>query len=439
MPATSPVPLRILAALAVTTVACGGSDGGGAADTGSTWEHTTTTEGAVTTVHTTAGSIWGSDGHLVEELSIGQLEGPDEYAFGGISAIWPGEDRVYVADFMLNEVRAYDPQGAYLFDIGQQGQGPGEFERAAGVVELPDGRIAVHDGQKVLVYDHDGNYQEAWGSAENSGFRFMGPNMYAVTTGGDIYLRKMIMPEGGMRFGGGGLSSIRFEMRQALPGALGEGIEVPSFDYEQPTAEVRVGGNLAMMPVPFTASPVSAMMPDGGFVAGVPTDYQFEFRRPDGSTVVARKYWQPVPVNDGEVRLQMMRQRMVINGQTMEPDISGMEIPDTKPAYTALHPTRDGRVLVLPSYEVTVADECQDPSLSRDDIAAMDCAQGVQMADLFDADGGFLGSFEVPEGAQLTWGPWFEGDTLWMSVQDDLGTITVKRYRLVSPRDPADS
>ena len=194
------LPVRLLTLLLLTTftIACGGGDAADVAPA-SNWEHATSTEGNVTTVSNTAGSKWGGDARLVEELSIGQMEGADEYAFGMISGIWPTEDRVYVSDARLDVARAYDLEGNFLFTIGATGQGPGEYESAAGVIGLPDGRIAVHDGQKIIIYGHDGEYQEAWGNAENSGFRFMGPGMYAVAGTGDIYLRKMIMPEGGFR------------------------------------------------------------------------------------------------------------------------------------------------------------------------------------------------------------------------------------------------
>jgi hypothetical protein len=403
----------------------------------SNWEHTSSTAGNVTTFANTAGSRWGADATLVEELSIGQLEGEDAYSFGMISSIWPTDDRVFVADARLNVVRAYDLQGNYLATIGTTGQGPGEYERAAGVIGLGDGRVAIHDAQKLILYDADGNYVETWGSAENTGFRFMGPGMYAVSSDGRIFLRKMIIPEGGLRRGG--IGNLRFEMREALPDGLGEGIAFPSFDYEAPVAEVAMGDNMVAMPVPFAPELQAAMMPDGGFVAGIPDDYSFEIHRPNGSVVVVSKYWSPVPVNDGEVMLQMRGQRIVINGRQVRIDTSGMDIPATKPAYTGLLPTRDGRIVVLPAAEITVAEECLDPNLTGDDLSIMDCSSGTRHADVFESDGSFLGSFEVPDGVSFGWGAYIDGDEIWASMQDEYGTVMVKRYRLVRPRDPAES
>ncbi len=425
--------LSFVLLLAAMGVACGGEGGEVAAV--SDWQHTTATEGNVTTINNIAGSKWGGDALLVEELSIGQMEGADEYAFGMISGIWPTADRVYVADARLNVARAYDLEGNFLFTIGTTGQGPGEYESTSGVIGLPDGRIAVHDGQKLIVYDADGNYVEAWGNSENSNFRFQGSGMYAVSREGDVYLRKMIMPEGG----GFSLGGLKFEMRQALPNDLGEGIATPSFDYEAPTHRVTIGDGVAMMNVPFAPQVQSVMMPDGGFAAGVPEDYSFEIRRPDGTVTVVQKHWDPAPVNPGELELETSGTRIIMNGRSPEIDWTGVEIPTTKPAYSGMVAARDGRIFVQPSSELTVNDECMDPNLTGDDLRSMDCTTGTSSVDVFDGDGAFLGSFEVPDGANFGWGTYIDGDAIWMSFEDQLGTVMVKRYRMVAPRDPSDS
>ena len=141
-----------------------------------------------------------------------------------------------------------------------------------------------------------------------------------------------------------------------------------------------------------------------------------------------------------EVQFPAMRgQRIVINGQQVRIDTSGMDIPATKPAYTSLVPTRDGRIMVLPSAEMTVAEECLDPNLTSDDLSVMDCSSGTRYADMFDPDGSFLGSFEIPRGVSFGWGAYIDGDEVWAIMQDEYGAVMVKRYRLVTPEDPNDS
>ena len=58
---------------------------------------------------------------------------------------------------------------------------------------------------------------------------------------------------------------------------------------------------------------------------------------------------------------------------------------------------------------------------------------------VFDEDGKYLGSVEVPEvfynrrSEVLDPAPFMRGNTVLVAVQDEAGTIMVKRYRLVLP------
>ena len=118
----------LLALFAITTLAaCSSSEPADIAD--GTWVGTITTEGNVTTVVNESGSVWGGTARLIEELSIGVESGADEYMFGRVAGIAVQDDRLYVLDSQVPTVRVFDLNGNYLLDIGQEGQGPGEYER----------------------------------------------------------------------------------------------------------------------------------------------------------------------------------------------------------------------------------------------------------------------------------------------------------------------
>ena len=53
--------------------------------------------------------------------------------------------------------------------------------------------------------------------------------------------------------------------------------------------------------------------------------------------------------------------------------------------------------------------------------------------DVFDEEGRFLGKADVPEGISLYPGPYIRDDVFLSSFMDEMGTIMVKRYRLVLP------
>ena len=427
--------VRVLVAVLMAPAALVACDagGGGSGPVANEWEHVTETVDGVTTVRTLSGSAWGGDARLEEDLSIGVVEGPEALTFASISGIWPLSDKVLVADSRLPAVRAFDLDGNYLFDVGRPGQGPGEYEMAGAVVGLPDGRIAVFDGSKLLVYDAQGVYMEQWASQEGGGMRFMGPGMVAVGSDGQVYIRRGIFPEGGP-----GMGRLRWGVRSLGPEGEGEMREAPSFDYEPPDLTIRFGDSVARMPVPFAPQVEWAMLPDGGFVAGLPTEYRFQLTDSGGDArMVVEKNWEPVPITAEEVTLQQNQMRVFINGEAPVIDWSDTPSPETKPAYDGFVVGRAGRLAVPRSGPSVVDPACLRPGVSQEDLQTMDCVNGRTWADVFQFDGTFLGTFEVPDGVNLGRGAHLEGDTLWASVQDEMGTVLVKRFRIVTPDETA--
>ena len=104
------------------------------------------TIGDTIVVRTLSGSVWGGDATLVPEVSIGELDGPDEYLFGNVTSIAVDDDRtVYVFDGQAQHIRIFDSAGTYIRTLGRPGEGPGEFARAEAVAVLPDDRVVVRD------------------------------------------------------------------------------------------------------------------------------------------------------------------------------------------------------------------------------------------------------------------------------------------------------
>lgn len=96
-------------------------------------------------------------------LSIGVLEGADEYQFDDVSAgaVLP-DGRIVVADVGAARVRVYGSDGAFLEQLGGPGDGPGEFRMPVQVVPGPDGAIDVWDGAawRRTRFDADGSLVE---------------------------------------------------------------------------------------------------------------------------------------------------------------------------------------------------------------------------------------------------------------------------------------
>ena len=83
------------------------------------------------------------------ELSIGEIDGAEEYTFariGGIAVDSAG--RMFVADNDAHTVRIFSPDGKFVRAIGRHGQGPGEFVEPC-CIALRGDTLWVRDGGNV--------------------------------------------------------------------------------------------------------------------------------------------------------------------------------------------------------------------------------------------------------------------------------------------------
>lgn len=92
-------------------------------------------------------------------VRIGTLDGAPEYQFSGIAAAARLSDgRLAVLNSGTSEVRMFDPPGRFLLSFGSEGEGPEEFEAAAGLWSLAGDSLLVYDdrGQRLSSWTRDG-------------------------------------------------------------------------------------------------------------------------------------------------------------------------------------------------------------------------------------------------------------------------------------------
>ena len=91
------------------------------------------TIGDTTVVRTLSGSVWGAEATLVPEVSIGELDGPDEYLFGLITSIAADDDlKVYAFDFQSAARPGLRLAGDLRGDPGPPGGGTGRVQPRRG-------------------------------------------------------------------------------------------------------------------------------------------------------------------------------------------------------------------------------------------------------------------------------------------------------------------
>ncbi|MFO8173409.1 MAG: HTH domain-containing protein [Longimicrobiales bacterium] len=112
-------------------------------------------------------------------LSIGEIEGAEPYQFydlRGAFRLTTGE--IVVADFTSNQIRWFDAGGAFLRSVGRQGGGPEEFDGIVGMWRLPGDSLAVADfgNDRMTVLEPDGELARFFQLSETGSFaRPVGP------------------------------------------------------------------------------------------------------------------------------------------------------------------------------------------------------------------------------------------------------------------------
>jgi len=410
--------LAVLLGLAAA-IACAAPGDGADPDE---WVGSITTEGDVTAVVNESGSVWGGTAMLVEDLSIGVELGEDPYMFGYVGGVWATDERIYVSDSNVPAVRAYDMDGNHLFDIGGEGQGPGEYQSPTDLLVSPDGLLYVRDvamGGPINIYTQDGEHVETLrGDAMLSSAWPM-----VLTRDGKLYTPAM---------------NDNYEERGRWPAmglagrdGVGERLDVPMVESEVPSVRVNERFTLS---VPFGPRFTWAMSPSGAMVVGAPGEYEFEIHHPDGRRTVVQRIWEREAVHPDEKEWE--RRATIRSGRRRGAEAwnwDGAEIPATKPAYSSVRVDADGRFWVArrgPSYRV---EDCDEDPLDVTEGSPRRCWQYDILFDLFDEDGRLLSTAIQHPGLRSLLGVFIRGDTLIAPIEDDAGTIMVKRFRLVRP------
>ena len=396
------------------------TDGG---PSGSGPDVVTETIGDTTVVRTVSGSVWGAEATLVPEISVGEVDGAEEYLFGGISSIAVNDDRdLYVLDGRAQHVRVFDSAGAYVETLGRRGEGPGEFGYAEAIALLPDGRLVVRDSrnQRISVFGPEPGQTDHWGFEAGN----FGSNLPLHT---DVQGRTYLNTRD--------LSQTNWVMHIIVLGPDGthlDKIPEPSSPYEPPVVvaegEVEGGFGSYRLPAPFAPSFQWTIHPSGHFVTGLPADYRIELARDDGILRIERTT-DPAPVHDdeGARRRESVERRLQANipGWTWD----GPSIPERKPFYQELLAGRNGRIWVRLWTEASpVENEDYDPDDPRS--APVSWVEPLRY-DVFEPDGTYLGVVAPPDEFSPYVNPVFDGDYVWAVTRDELGVQRVVRFRIV--------
>lgn len=142
------------------------------------------------------GPSWGEgEGWTVEPeplLAVGTLDGPDETQFFQLSDVGiRGDGTVLVLDQGDARVRAFSPDGTFLWGQGRQGEGPGEYGRPSTLLLLPGDSLLVYDGgnRRVTILTPEGELARTYrpeppeGASQNAPMALVEPGLLLSTAG----------------------------------------------------------------------------------------------------------------------------------------------------------------------------------------------------------------------------------------------------------------
>ncbi len=434
MPRTSRFPGTIAAVPFIGLLllpACGGRSGG--AETAG-WIGTRETVDGTTTVRTLSGSVWGGEGRLVEEWTIGTETRGENDLLGEVYGIALCRDRVLVLDRSWYTVKVFDRQGTYLDRIGRQGNGPGELQFPTALAVNP-----VTD--EILVRESvNGNTHLFSPSGEY--LRTLHPQFQGGVSGNEIILLRVTRAGVPILFtpyarrpseSARGYIFTHCLFRLDPEGQVAGTIDLPVYDH--PDYELRAyvdqGRSYRPEAVPFGPQDVWSVTHEGALVTGYASDYRFEIRYPDGRVTIIERVTEPVRVEPEEKAWHIRRVETLL--RSFEPAWvwKGPPVPDTKPWYGALLPDRSGRIWVLREGPGRI------PAGEKEQAAKEGHAPAWTADRTFDvyeeSSGRFLGRVPLPEGLSVAPEPWIDGNTFIAQVNGPLGEPLVRKYRLELP------
>jgi len=380
----------------------------------------------VKTIRTLGGSVWGGKARLIEEASIGMMEGPDEYLFGRLVSICAAQGKIYAIDQQVPAVRTYDLAGQYLGNLGRKGGGPGEYERPTSItVDQTNGIIYVRDGiqGRMNLYSLEGESIKTWKMVSG----ISTTNQMVLTHDGDIYTMVLTNMEGEFRDWDWGMA------RMTPEGPVSDTLFAPKYDFTPGLIEHRTEEGRSISPVPFTAGIEWALTPSLRMLGGVSNQYRFEIHHPDGAVTVVEKEWDKVPVLAEEARWYRDRSTASFRREAPGWAWNGPPIPNYKPAFDRFIPDRNGRIWVRrpgPGIHLEGGDDHPEDSSAFYRNPAW---KETFTMDVFDEEGRFLGELELPDGFQTSPQPFINGEIVIAVVEGDDDVPYIKRFRLELP------
>jgi hypothetical protein len=323
--------------------------------------------------------------------TVGRLDGPTEYIFGDIETFTLGRDNsIFVGESgaTITNVRQFDSTGRYVRTFGRRGQGPGEFRRVDGVAVHPDGRVLIVDGsdRSILVFSSDARFLTKWSVDPISP---CADNAIFTVDNGAVYLCG--------RFGG--------YVRLSPDGAIIDTLMPPPAPALPPSRISGTGssGSPATITVEHAPAFRFQMSRLGYWVTGRTDRFSIDLLLPtrSGQSVVPWKPGDPItslrmdvpPVPFSADELAILRERLDTRMRSGSAwNMSGVEIPRTRPAFWNVIPALDGRLFMI-GFD-------RNHRYTREELSSFE-ERAPRMWDIIDPSGRHVGQVRTEPGVWI--------------------------------------
>jgi hypothetical protein len=347
----------------------------------------------------------------------------------------------------LRELKRFDARGRVIGVVARRGQGPGEFEAAGGLTQLPDGRVLLWDVMlnRITIFKETGGLDTTWTLPNRYQAPIGGSNILADTAG-IVWLRttvRVVLQESATsaaterpawirhRSNGTVLDTV---MVPELPSMAGSLSRAAVFRYTTASGSTHI---LRLRP-PFAPDPRVALSPLGTIVTLLGDQYSVNVMT---SARGARERWMwrsavvsirralpPVAIGSAERAELEAGLRYQIAG--LEGTLSGSmpRVPATKAPITWLSFAEDGRMIVqvaTASTQGAAVRAAAEPG--RPLPPASSWREERKLYDVYERDGTFLGQFDTPPDVFLKAA---RGNTVWLSGKDEDGVPVIRSYQL---------
>lgn len=344
-------------------------------------------------------------------LTIGMEEGPDEYSLYQVSRALRLPDGTFViANSGSSELRYYDSGGTFLYAVGKEGYGPGEFKEIWAMWRHSD-TLVIRESRRTSLFSSAGEYLRTLILGQQAGD--MAPPQAEGTFSDGSVLASTRLLDPRARSGAFRRNSALFR-HFSLDGTVLDSLGVFLTDET-----IRLTLNRSTDPTTgrTTSRTVVAEAPYGRrastFASGdflyhaASKSYEIKVFSKDG--VLLRNIRRPVSNQPVTERDKELFREYATEGEDQLPRrlLTNLEFPDTKPAY--------GNVTVDALGYLWVADY----SLGKEDRSGN--------WTVFDPEGRMLGAVQIPTGGRFH----DIGDDYVIGVwRTDLDVEQVRMYRL---------